>query len=236
MERLPEDYRAYYSGEEGEKKLLDDLVIQKILKQEAIKEGVDKDKEYKIELDRLKENLLVSFLVKKKIVDGLDVSEEDLKNYYTEHSEEFIFPESVKALHILIKTGENISQVEKNKARNRALEILKIATPENFRELAKERSEGPSGGNGGQLGWFTKDQMVPEFSKAAFSGEEGKIYPKIVETVFGFHIIYVEDKQAEEKLSFDDVKEDIKERVLSQKRVDEYNSWIDSLKTKYIKD
>ena len=236
MEELPEEYKAYYSGEDGEKKILEELIVQKILKQEALKEGVDKNEEYRSQLDRMKERLLVSFLVKEKILDRVSVSEDEMKEYYEEHSSEYVFPESVMASHILIRTSEEMTEEEKDNAKKRAMEILEKATPQNFNELAKQSSEGPSAKNGGKLGWFTMDQMIPEFSKAAFSGKKGEIYPEIVETVFGFHIIYIEDKQEEEELSFEDVKGEIEQNLLSNKKVSEYNSWVEELKSKYLQD
>ena len=107
----------------------------------------------------------------------------------SETKEDIYFKEEVMASHLLITLD--------NRTDEEALELInKIkteATPENFAELAKEYSEGPSSVNGGSLGWFVKGQMVKEFEDVAFSLESGEISEPL-KTQFGYHIIYVEDK------------------------------------------
>ncbi|MDR1832178.1 MAG: peptidylprolyl isomerase [Fusobacteriaceae bacterium] len=92
----------------------------------------------------------------------------------------------------------DFSDADRKAAKDKAAAILKQATPENFKDLAKENSQDGSAASGGDLGWFTRDQMVKEFSDAVFAGEPGKIYPEVVTSQFGEHIIYVEDLNREE--------------------------------------
>ncbi len=234
LEAVPQEYKEYYSGEDGEKKILDELVVQKILLQEALKAGIDKEEQYKKEMKNIKEKLLVNLLIKQKIMDSVILEDAELKAYYDENIEEFKFPESIKASHILIKLNDEMDQEQRESAEKQAMEILKKATTENFSKLAMESSQGPSRENGGDLGWFTQGQMVKEFSDAAFACAKGEICPKLVETVFGLHIIYVEDRHPGEQIAFDEVKGEISQKLILQKRMDVYQSWIEDLKEKYL--
>ena len=234
LESVPQEYKGYYSGEDGEKKILDELIVQKILVQEAVKAGIDKEEQYKKEMKNIREKLLVKLLVKKKILDSVNLEDAELKSYYDENISEFNVPESIKASHILIKLNDEMDEEQIENAKKQAMEILKKATPENFSRLARESSQGPSRENGGDLGWFTQGQMVKEFSDAAFACAKGEICPDLVETVFGLHIIYVEDRHPSETIAFEEVKGEIAQKLLLQKRMDAYQFWIEELKEKYL--
>lgn len=127
----------------------------------------------------------------------LKPTEEELKAYFEKNSLKYDTFPSAQA-NIAIVQIEPSSE-DKIKAKTEAENILKTLTPENFKEKAKEFSQGPSAGNGGDLGWFSKGDMVEPFQKAVFEGEIGKIYPTPVETVFGYHLIYVEDRNDKEE-------------------------------------
>ncbi|MGY0394801.1 peptidylprolyl isomerase [Fusobacterium sp. SYSU M8A802] len=123
-------------------------------------------------------------------------TDEELKEYFNNNNLKYdIFP---SAQAEIAKVQIEPSAEDKEIAKKQAEDILKEATLENFKEKAKEYSTGPSAGNGGELGWFSKGDMVEPFQKAAFEGEVGKIYPTPVETVFGYHLILVEDKNEKE--------------------------------------
>jgi len=106
--------------------------------------------------------------------------------------EEFTTPESVKARHIILRVTSDIDKA-KVKAKAKAILSKAKAPSANFEELGKEYSEGPSAPQGGDLGIFTRGQMVPEFEQVVFSMQPGEI-SNLVETVYGFHIIKLEEK------------------------------------------
>ena len=114
------------------------------------------------------------------------------KNYYTIHQEEFTTPESVKVRHIILRVTSDTDKA-KVKAKAKAILSKAKAPSANFEELAKEYSEGPSAPRGGDLGIFTRGKMVPEFEQATFNMQPGEI-SNLVETVYGFHIIKLEEK------------------------------------------
>lgn len=129
---------------------------------------------------------------------GKQVTEEALREIYEESKADMAGSEQVKARHILLETEEDAQKV-----------IEELAAGADFAELASERSTGPSASNGGDLGWFGKDQMVPEFSAAAFALESGDITTEPVKTQFGYHVILVEDRKAAEPPAFDEARQQL---------------------------
>ena len=151
---------------------------------------------------------------------NLKISDEEMKKYYEEHKADY-YKDEVKASHILISTvddnGNELSEAKKKEAKKKAEEVLKKAkSGEEFSELAKEYSDDPgSAANGGDLGYFTKGQMVQPFEEAAFSLKSGEI-SGLVESEYGYHIIKVYDK-IDKQLTFDEVKDEIKKTLTEDK-------------------
>jgi peptidyl-prolyl cis-trans isomerase D len=158
-----------------------------------------------------------------KIEAGLQVTQEDLNNYYRDHRDAYRMPEQVKVSHILIKTplpGADGKVDEKSaaEAQHRAEDLLKqIKGGAKFEDLAKKYSEDPgSAKEGGSLGWIGRGQTVPEFEKTAFSLPKGQT-SDLVKSSYGFHIIRVDDKQDAHLKSLDEVKSDIEPALKHQK-------------------
>jgi peptidyl-prolyl cis-trans isomerase D len=122
----------------------------------------------------------------------VEISEVEISEYYEEHPDEFENPKTVEARHILIKVGQDAADDEVAKAKEKIEDILKKARAEqDFAELAKQYSEGPSKDKGGHLGSFRREAMVKPFADKAFSMQAGDISDP-VRTRFGWHIIKVE--------------------------------------------
>lgn len=135
--------------------------------------------------------------LQKQLKAGMTVSEEQLKEFFDKNRMAYDTAGSTDAYIALMKIEP--SEEDKAAVKTEAEKLLKSATIENFAELAKEHSQDPgSGANGGELGWFSKGDMVKPFEDAVFTGEVGKVYPELVETQFGYHIIYVEERNDQE--------------------------------------
>jgi peptidyl-prolyl cis-trans isomerase C len=146
------------------------------------------------------------------------VSDQEIQTYYESNPALFKHPEMVNASHILIRVDSQENGAQKAEARKKIDEVAKkLAAGEDFTELAKTYSDCPSSSNGGDLGSFSRGQMVPEFEEVAFSMTPGEISP-VVETNFGFHIIKVSEKQPEGTYSLEQVKPQI-EQVLTREKV-----------------
>ena len=152
--------------------------------------------------------------------DSVAISDEKLMEYYGDTPEEFVIPATVHARHILIKTKPDDDPEKVEEKKEQALNISKIAKEgKDFAELAKEYSQGPTGDNGGDLGTFEKQDMVPPFSDKAFSMEAGEISDPVL-TRFGWHIIKVEKINKESLLPFVDAKDKIHDKLAGQQAAD----------------
>lgn len=130
------------------------------------------------------------------IKNSLNPTDEQLKEFFNKNRMAYdVFPSSDTYIAIL---KVDPSEADKAVAKKKANEILKTLTVENFAEMARENSDEPNS-NGGDLGWFSKKDMVEPFQKAVFEGEVGKIYPEPVETIFGQHLIYIADRNDKEE-------------------------------------
>jgi len=148
-----------------------------------------------------------------------EVSEKESKGFYDANVEKFNHPDQVKASHILIKVEKTADEAADKKALAAIEDIRKKAIAgEDFAELAKKYSEGSSSIKGGDLGFFAKGQMQEAFEEAAFTLPLNEI-SKPVKTDYGYHIIKVTEKRAAGVISYDEVKDLIRQH-LSQKQLE----------------
>lgn len=209
-----------FNSEQGKKQILDELINQELFYLEAVENNYDKEEEFLKELEMNKVNILKNYSLR-KVLTGANVTDEEIKNYFNSNQGSFNTPESVKASHILVKEEEEINKISKE-----------IEDGLAFEEAAGKYSTCPSKERGGDLGYFTKGQMVPEFENAAFSMEEGEV-SEPVKTQFGYHLIKLVDKKESTANSFDEVKDQIKNFLLGRKQNNLYISKTTELKDKY---
>ena len=151
-----------------------------------------------------------------KMRSQVTVSDSELRQYYEQHQSEYRLPDRVTAQHILFKTQEKKPE-EIAAIRQKARDVLERAKKgEDFESLAKQFSEDTSAANGGDLGSFTRGQMVPEFEQVAFSLTPGAI-SDLVQTQFGIHIIKVKEKQEARNRPFEELKEAVRPIVSTRK-------------------
>ncbi|MCB4755911.1 MAG: peptidylprolyl isomerase [Elusimicrobia bacterium] len=140
--------------------------------------------------------------------------------------------ETVHARHILVRSNRDDDFKKRSMALNKIKSIKKeLDDGADFVEMAQKYNEEPAAKNGGDLGFFTKSQMVPEFEKAAFGLPVGGI-SDVVETQFGYHILKVEEKRAAQRLRFDDIKMDLAGYLYQKKAQKKYEVYIDEIKKK----
>jgi len=160
------------------------------------------------------------------------VTDEDVADFYEENKEGFAESEKVRARHILIKVSPDVSDQEKADAESKIQVVLKEARDgADFAELAKKNSECPSASQGGDLGYFTRGQMVKPFEEAAFALEPGQI-SEIVETQFGYHIILVQDKKPRRQLELEEVSEQIRKALYDEEIEIALEKWLEPIREK----
>ncbi|WP_162913236.1 peptidylprolyl isomerase [Rhodospirillaceae bacterium SYSU D60014] len=185
--------------------LLDRLIDLTLLAKEGRERDLQDDETVRAMVTDFEDQAIREILLQRYLEEAL--TDEAVQQRYAERVEDFEPVPEVRARHILVETKEEAEAI---------IEELKAGA--NFEELAQSRSTGPSGPEGGDLGYFVADQMVPEFAEAAFALEEGAITQEPVQTQFGWHVIKVEDRREREAPSLEEMRAEI-EGELSQELV-----------------
>jgi peptidyl-prolyl cis-trans isomerase C len=182
------------------------LIDMKIVSKEAEDKKIADRDDFKTRLAFARNRLLMDNLL---AVEGkAATTDENMKKVYEDAAKQITGEQEVHARHILVETEDQAKKVED--------ELKKGA---DFAELAKKESKDPGASDGGDLGFFTKDQMVPEFSAVAFALEPGKISDP-VKTQFGWHVIKVEEKRTRKAPDFEQVKPQIETYVVRKAQAD----------------
>lgn len=181
--------------------------------------------------DDLKMNILLGRYIEATFKPQVSVSDDEEAAFYGQNPQYFSQPEQVRASHILIQVKEDADDAAKAEAKKKIEAVQKrLENGEEFSDLARELSEGPSGPNGGDLGYFGRGQMVKPFEDAVFNMEKGEI-SGIVQTQFGYHIIKLTDKKPAGMVPFDQVKGQIGDHLFQIKLGKILQDYIDGLKT-----
>jgi peptidyl-prolyl cis-trans isomerase C len=183
------------------------LIDMKIVSKEAEDKKIAERDDFKTRLAFARNRLLMDNLLASE--GKAATTDENMKKVYEDAAKQITGEQEVHARHILVETEEQAKKIQD--------ELKKGA---DFAELAKKESKDPGASDGGDLGFFTKDQMVPEFSTVAFALEPGKISDP-VKSQFGWHLIKVEEKRARKAPEFDQVKPQI-ETYVARKAQAEY--------------
>lgn len=219
-ERFPQDRKQYLEGEEGRKRLLEEVISFELVYEDAKDAGLENDEMYKKQIEEAKKQILTQMAIN-KVMSEVAVAESELQRYYDANKNMFEEPGKVSAKHILVNSEEEALKIKKE-----------INEGKSFEDAAKEYSSCPSKERGGDLGAFSKGQMVPEFEEAAFSQEIGEVGDP-VKTQFGYHLIKVESKVPPAAMDFESVKEGIRKRLMQERQSMKYTWYIDQLKNKY---
>jgi peptidyl-prolyl cis-trans isomerase C len=182
------------------------LIDMKIVAKAAEDKKVENSEDFKKRLSFSRNRLLMDSLLASE--GKAATTDEAMKKVYEDASKQITGEQEVHARHILVETEDEAKAVED--------ELKKGA---DFAELAKKKSKDPGASDGGDLGFFTKDQMVPEFSTVAFSLEPGKISDP-VKSQFGWHVIKVEEKRNRKAPDFDQVRAQIETYVTRKAQAD----------------
>jgi len=178
------------------------------------------------------DSVLVQSLVEQQIRPGVEVSDQQVADFYEENPQMFQRPEQVRARHILMSVQQGADDETKADAKTRAAAARERAVSgEDFAALATELSEGPSAPNGGDLGFFSADRMVAPFSEAAFALQPGEI-SQVVETQFGYHVIKVEERREASTQSLEEVREPLRNALVERQVGEGLTSLVEELRSK----
>ena len=187
------------------------LVDIRSLAKKAAEAGLDETDDFKSRLEFLRQRALHNAYFKAEVLDK--ISDEDVRARYDKEVAATSPENEISARHILVETEDEAKAI-----------IAELDAGADFETLAKEKSTGPSGPAGGDLGYFSRGRMVPEFEEAAFALDVGAYTKEPVQTQFGWHVIKVEDKRAVQPPAFAEVESQIRSVLLRERYFDLLNS------------
>ncbi len=213
-------------------KLFDEFINQELILKEALDEGysISSQKYQKFlkefglkDSEESKKTFLITFFLEKNVKGKVVITTDELKKYYREHYMDFRQKKLYHIKEIVVNKKELAQEIHTELVKNGVLR---------FGNFAKEYSISPSAVNGGDLGYFSKNQLPPEFEKIIFSLKPGKI-SDVIRTKYGYHIFYLEEVLGEHQLKFYEVKDRIESVLRERKEKKRYNALLDVLKKKY---
>jgi len=220
LDKIPMNMKMLVATQSGKKTYLDRLIMKKLLLREAAKSKIEDEKDFQNRLSDIKEQLLIESLLKKKIAADSQLTDNDMKKYYDANKEKFKKEKEINTRHILLKTDEEAKQI---------MERLKKG--EDFVELAKKYSIDPNAkASGGEIGFHPKGTLLPEYEAAAFKLTKVGQVTGPVKTQFGYHIIRLEGAKPPAYVSFDEVKDFIRQQLIQEKQKELLEKYIEELK------
>ena len=211
-----DDFAAYVresgmsqkAAQQNRNRIIEELVGRELVYQDALDKKLEKDPAVIAQIEELRYKVLLNAAVHKALARN-PITEKELKTEY-DHRVAGFSKHEYKARHILLKSEADAKAV-----------IKALDKGADFAELAKKRSTGPSGRNGGDLGWFSAKEMVPPFAAAVEKLKKGTYTKTPVKTQFGWHVIKLEDTREAKPPSFEQVRDQL-EKALRGQRVAEY--------------
>jgi len=211
-----------FDNAQGREMILEQIISNKLLLLDAKKNMYEYNAEFKAQMEKIKEDMLISFAMAKTFEAVKPATDEEIQKFYEENKANFISGESVNASHILVDSEEKANEL-----------LEKISKGEiSFEDAARENSTCPSSENGGSLGEFTRGQMVPEFDEAAFSMVVGEVKGP-VKTQFGYHLIKLNSKNEAKTYELAEIKDQIAGMANKEKQQNAYQRKINQLKILY---
>lgn len=219
MSRLNPSYRAALGSDP--RRLLEEMVTETLLIQEARRRGLDRDPEVQRLLREASRQVLMGRLI--EVVRGgqdAQVTDEEVAQFYSLNQTSFVEPETFRASHLLIDSEE---------AAKKALTRLKGGEP--FAKVAEELSLDSTRTKGGDIGTFTKGQLIPEFEAACEKLKPGEL-SGVVKSPLGFHVILLAERKPPRQKSLEEVQETIRPQLAAQRRQRGVEAFVQDLRAK----
>lgn len=216
ISNLPERYQAIIKKRKDE--FLQEVINDTLLFREAVKIGLHKDREVLKVVEEARKKIVIARLLKDKVDDAIRITKESVERYYNENKQKFLKPEILRVSHILVSTREEAKKI---------LEELEGGAV--FEDVARARSVDPTAQRGGDIGYFPRGQLMPEFERAC-TGLEINGISGVVKTKLGYHIIKLTDRRKPEPTAFDQIKKKIRSRLHTVERQKIFNELLSRLR------
>jgi peptidyl-prolyl cis-trans isomerase C len=221
---LSPEMRASYESGGGKLAFLDNQIRKRLLVQEALKEGLDRRQDVAFQLRQARESALFDAYVRQSVARSI-ITEEMVREHYERRKADLARPAMARARHIVATSEKggvnnlaNSDSGSKEEAREKMMGLHGQLTrnPESFADIAHKFSEDGTANSGGDLGWFARGIMVPEFDEVVFNLEPGQISP-VFETQYGYHIVMLEQKRDAGPAPIEEVEDQLREELLRER-------------------
>jgi peptidyl-prolyl cis-trans isomerase C len=226
--KMPGYNRAKYEGKAGERRLLDRLVEQEVLYLAADDAGYREKPDVKEQIDFVTKRAMIQAFYRDEIEGQVQVTDEDIREYYEEHPEQFHQEETVRARHIMVSSRQKAEELRR-----------RLLDGEVFVDLARAESEDAATAQaGGLLGYITWDGRVktvgndPDFVETVMNLKAGQV-SDIIETDKGYHLVKVEEHIEEGTKPLEEVSENIRQRLIPQMTRERFEETVQSLREEY---
>ncbi len=200
------------------KEYVEELINERFLIEEARRQGLEKDPDVKELIQIAQDKIVVAKLIENEVDKKVTLEPGEALKYYEDHRDEFKTPLMLRASHILVKTEEEAKAIKSA-----------IDTGADFEELARSKSMDHTALRGGDLGFFQKGQLIPEFEEVAFNLKKGEV-SDIFKTPFGYHIVKLTDRAESAVRYFGLVRGLVEKELLVEKRSQIFKNYIEKLK------
>jgi peptidyl-prolyl cis-trans isomerase C len=216
LQNLPERYSDMAMEKKGQ--FLEELINDTLLYQEALRSDIDEDEQIRRMLHEARKKILITGLLKKKVSDRVEITGEDVTGFYEENKDKYMTPEVLKVSHILVPSREEAESIHSSLMRGA-----------DFEQTARARSVDPTAQRGGDIGYFPRGQLMPEF-EAGFAGLEVGEISGPVKTKLGYHIIKLTDRREPRVMPLDKVRNDVRKRLFALKRREMLEKMLEELR------
>jgi peptidyl-prolyl cis-trans isomerase C len=217
LRRAPRELQHFFASKDGQKQFLDRVIRRELLMQEAEKRKLGDQAEVAEQVANLRRELMIRALVQEEIAGKIKVEDKDVEDYFAAHRDEFS-GDTVRLRHILVQTEGEAKEIQARLTKNETFEDL-------AKKLSRDTNSAPKGGD---LGYLGREQMLPDFARAAFALKPNEV-SDVVKTPFGFHLIKLVDRKKGEPLAFDQVKGQLQRRLTDERQSQRFQTWIKEL-------
>ena len=214
---LPPRYRDIVKKRKAE--FLEEIINDTLLYQEAVRAGLPKDKEVQKVIDQAKQKILIARLLKDRVDDSIEITDEEIIEFYDNNKDKYMTPEIMRVSHILVPTQEEAESILKELSTGK----------KSFEEIARARSVDPTAQRGGDVGYFPKGQLMPRFEEACAKLKVNEI-SGVVRTKLGYHIIKLTDRREPAPRPLEQVEGDIRSNVYMAERQKIFNELLYQLR------
>ena len=221
LKSLPPQTKAFLASPEGINRLKDELIKREVLYEEARKKGIEKSEDFKKRMEEFKKITLINMLLEQEIKNMQNVTENEAKEYYEKHKDEFIKPTEVRVSQIVVKNEDDAKKVYE-----------RINKGEDFGKIAKEVSiDEKTKASEGDMGFFKKGQLNQQIENVVFNLRKGQVSMPLTNQK-GISIFKVTDVKGT-PIDFESIKLQLIEQLKAKKQQDWFNSYIEDLKKKH---